>query len=131
MVYPTKITPFPGVVGPIFKKIAFFRKKIGKNYCGIKINTDICNGFSCESNAPGRFPEPNNERKMIQWANKIQMSDEAAKLTSNPDAMVDFTYINIKNGKETTKRMTIQKAVELAEERREDGRYKNYEYFIG
>lgn len=29
--------------GRFEKKVAFFRKKIGKNYCVIKNNTYICN----------------------------------------------------------------------------------------
>ena len=70
---------------------------------------------------------------MVQWLNRITMSDEVAQkaYAGEYDTEVDFTYINIKTGKEVTRRTTIYKAVLLAESRREDGRYKNFEFHIG
>ena len=61
------------------------------------------------------------------------MSDEVAQLAyaGEFETEVDFTYINIKTGKESTHRTTIYHAILLAESRREDGRYKNFEFHIG
>lgn len=67
---------------------------------------------------------------MIQWANRITMSDDVAKAAArgeNPD--VTFTYIH-SSGHETSRTMPLDKAVILAESRRNDGRYKNYEFHI-
>ena len=49
------------------------------------------------------------------------------------DVKVDFTFINNKTGKENTKAnvFTYKKALELARSRRNDGRYKNFEFLIG
>lgn len=46
---------------------------------------------------------------------------------------VDFTFINVVTAKEITKHaiFTYRQALNLARERRNDGRYKNYEYVIG
>lgn len=70
---------------------------------------------------------------MIQWLNRITISDDAAQqaYAGNYDKECDFTYINIKTGKEATHRTTIYDAVLLAESRRDDKRYKNYEFHIG
>ena len=70
---------------------------------------------------------------MKQWLNRITMSDEVAQLAyaGEFETEVDFTYINIKTGKESTHRTTIYHAILLAEYRREDGRYKNFEFHIG
>lgn len=71
---------------------------------------------------------------MVQWLRRITLSDEVAKMISagECDKEVDFTYINTKTGKETTCHgFSIQEAVLLAESRREDGRYKNFEFHIG
>ena len=47
------------------------------------------------------------------------------------DKAVTFTYVNTKTGKEKSTRVFVyKKALELARERRRDGRYKNYEYEI-
>jgi hypothetical protein len=61
------------------------------------------------------------------------MSDEVAQkvYAGEYETEVDFTYINVKTGKESTHRTTIYEAVLLAERRREDGRYKNFEFHIG
>lgn len=70
---------------------------------------------------------------MIQWLNRISITDDAAHKAyeGEYDKEVDFTYINVKTGKESTHRTTIYEAILLAESRREDGRYKNYEFHIG
>lgn len=70
---------------------------------------------------------------MIQWSNRISMTDDAAKkaYAGDYDKEVDFTYINVKTGKETSHRTTIYKAILLAEKREKDRRYKNYEFHIG
>lgn len=49
---------------------------------------------------------------------------------ANP--LVDFTWSNTRTGKETTraKVFTLTDALCLAERRREDGRYKNFEFYI-
>lgn len=49
------------------------------------------------------------------------------------DMKVDFTFINNKTGKENTKAnvFTYREALELARSRRNDGRYKNFEFLIG
>lgn len=46
---------------------------------------------------------------------------------------VDFTSINNKTGKENTKTnvFTYKEALDLARCRRNDGRYKNFEFLIG
>ena len=70
---------------------------------------------------------------MIQWLNRITMSDEVARkaYAGEIGTECDFTYINIKTGKESSHRTTIEKAIKLAECRRNDGRYKNFEFHIG
>ena len=68
---------------------------------------------------------------MVQWLGRITMSDEVAHqayLGENP--IVDFTYIH-KSGRENTRQMELNRAILLAEERRNDKRYKNYEFHIG
>lgn len=52
---------------------------------------------------------------------------------SKKDEKVDFTWHNIKNHRDHTKskRFTYNDALGLARRRRNDGRYKNYEYLIG
>lgn len=49
------------------------------------------------------------------------------------DEKVDFTWHNIKNHRDynKSKRFTYNDALDLARRRRNDGRYKNYEYLIG
>jgi hypothetical protein len=61
------------------------------------------------------------------------MSDDVAHkaYAGELESDVDFTYINVKTGKESTHRTTLMKAILLAESRREDGRYKNFEFHIG
>ena len=49
------------------------------------------------------------------------------------DMKVDFTFINNKTDKEntTTNVFTYKEALNLARRRRNDGRYKNFEFLIG
>lgn len=70
---------------------------------------------------------------MIQWLGRITMSDDVAQKAYAGEFTTecDFTYINVKTGKESTHRTTIYEAVLLAECRRDDGRYKNFEFHIG
>lgn len=48
------------------------------------------------------------------------------------DQKVNFTFINTRTGKENTKQLAFKyrNAFNLARERRNDGRYKDYEYAI-
>lgn len=70
---------------------------------------------------------------MIQWSNRITMTDDAAHkaYAGEYDKEVDFTYINVKTGKESTHKSTIYDAILLAEYRKKDRRYKNFEFHIG
>lgn len=65
--------------------------------------------------------------------NRITISDEVANLIheGKQDTEVDFTYIQVKKFREKTIKMPIKKALQLAEERMRDKRYKNYEVHIG
>ena len=47
--------------------------------------------------------------------------------------MVDFTFSNTKTWNENTKykALTYRKAIDLARDRRNYGRYKNFEFIIG
>lgn len=73
---------------------------------------------------------------MYQIALKIQISDELFKNEYSyfygelMNELVTFTYMNTKTGKETEKKMTYRRAINLAQDRARDGRYKNYEYII-
>ena len=73
---------------------------------------------------------------MHQIALKIQISDELFKNEYRyfygelKNELVTFTYMNAKTGKETEKKMTYRRALNLAHDRARDGRYKNYEYII-
>jgi hypothetical protein len=69
---------------------------------------------------------------MVVWGNKITISDDVAEMMSNKNDVLEviFTYINVKTGKETDRRMPLGRAITLAESRREDKRYKNFEYHI-
>lgn len=70
---------------------------------------------------------------MVQWSNRITMSDDVAQLAyaGKCDSMVNFTYINVRTGKESTHSTNLYDAVLLAESRRDDKRYKNFEFHIG
>lgn len=53
---------------------------------------------------------------MVQWLNRITMSDEVARMTLDPTKgkeKVDFTYINVKTGKETTRKFELNYAILL------------------
>jgi len=51
---------------------------------------------------------------------------------SGANPLVSFTWSNTRTGRETTKNgvFTLTHAIALAERRREDGRYKNFEFYI-
>lgn len=60
------------------------------------------------------------------------MADEVAHCAyrgENPE--VDLWYINVKSGRETCRRLSLDKAIWLAEQRKNDGRYRNFEFHIG
>lgn len=64
------------------------------------------------------------------WANRILVSYQALRRPAN--ALVDFTYFNVKTYKESVKEQlfTFEQAIQLAERRREDKRYKNFKFII-
>lgn len=71
--------------------------------------------------------------KIINWSNRIDMTEEVANMTLNTamhDNKVELIYINRRTGRETTREMSLEKAIKLAESRANDGRYKNFEFFI-
>ena len=51
---------------------------------------------------------------------------------SGENPLVDFTWLNTRTGKETTKHkvFTLAYAISLAERRRDDGRYRDFEFYI-
>ena len=69
---------------------------------------------------------------IVNWANKIDMSSDVAHAAYNGemDKDVTFVYINVKTGKETERHFSLEYAIKLAEERANDKRYKNFEYYI-
>ena len=71
---------------------------------------------------------------MKNYLNRITMSDEVAEkaYAGEYEDMTTFTYINVKTGrKKTIGRRSIYDAILLAERRRNDKRYKNFEFHIG
>ena len=64
----------------------------------------------------------------ILWVNRVYVTMDAIR--KHDWEMVNFTFSNRLTGKETTKRMSLYNAILLGERRREDGRYKNYEFYI-
>lgn len=75
---------------------------------------------------------------MRQIEAKIYISDElleneyAYTFGEKKEEKVDFTFVSVATGKEITKHaiFTYRQALNLARERRNDGRYRNYEYII-
>lgn len=75
---------------------------------------------------------------MNQIEAKIFVSEElledeyAYTFGEKKEEKVDFTFVNVATAKEITKHaiFTYRQALNLARERRNDGRYKNYEYII-
>lgn len=69
--------------------------------------------------------------RYYNWGSRIWVNWE---LLTHPDyegILWSFTYHNVKTGRESTRGpFTFADAVLLAERRREDGRYKNYEFYI-
>ena len=69
--------------------------------------------------------------KYYNWANRIHVLWDMLLRPDYESLLYSFTYHNVKTGKETTKGpFTFQQATRLAESRREDGRYKNFEFYI-
>lgn len=68
---------------------------------------------------------------MINLIAKVDISDEMAHLLyeGREDAPCTFVYCH-KSGRETECHMSLGDAVRLAEARRFDGRYKNFNYYI-
>ena len=68
----------------------------------------------------------------INWSNKIDMSKDVAYAAykGEMDKDVTFVYINVKTGKETECHFPLEYAIKLAEERANDKRYKNFEFYI-
>lgn len=87
----------------------------------------------------GANHSPTTQHQMIQIEAKTFVSEEILHheheytYGAKQDEKVDFTFLNTKTGKETTKKewFNYKKALQLARDRRNDGRYKNYEYIIG
>lgn len=66
------------------------------------------------------------------WANRITIAKGLEKplYDGEYDKIVTFIYINTKTGRETERRFSLQEAITLAEYRRNDKRYKNFEFHI-
>ena len=69
----------------------------------------------------------------ITISDKIFVNEYAYTFGEKKEEKVDFTFVNVATGKVITKHaiFTYRQALNLARERRNDGRYKNYEYVIG
>lgn len=70
---------------------------------------------------------------MVNWCNRIDLSDDVAKMLldpSNLSSKVTFVYINLKTGKEVEIEKSLEKAILLAESRSCDKRYRNFEFYI-
>ena len=61
---------------------------------------------------------------------KILYNEYSYRYGTKKMEIVEFIYSNVKSGKETIREFTYSQALNLARERRKDGRYKNYEYYI-
>jgi hypothetical protein len=72
------------------------------------------------------------EAKII-ISDKIFVNEYDYTFGKKKNEKVDFTFVNIVTAKVITKHaiFTYRQALNLARERRNDGRYKNYEYVIG
>ena len=65
------------------------------------------------------------------WGNRIYVLCENLNRPDYESILWSFTYRNTKTGKESTKGpYRFADAIKLAEARREDRRYKNYEFYI-
>lgn len=71
---------------------------------------------------------------MINYLNRISISERVSRMMlddSRFNEKVVFTYLNVKTDKESDiNDLTLLEAIKLAEVRREDGRYKNFEFII-
>lgn len=69
--------------------------------------------------------------KYYNWGNRIWVNWELLRRPDYESILWSFTYVNVKTGKESTKGpFTFNGAILLAESRREDGRYKNFEFYL-
>lgn len=65
------------------------------------------------------------------WGARIFVSWALLNMPDYEDILWSFTYHNVKTGRESTRGLfKFADAILLAERRREDGRYKNYEFYI-
>lgn len=65
------------------------------------------------------------------WGNRIYVKCELLNRPDYESILWSFTYRNVKTGKESTKGpFKFADATRLAEHRREDKRYKNFEFYI-
>ena len=73
---------------------------------------------------------------MVQISQRIYLShilyenEYKYRYGAKKNELVQFTFANVNTGKEVVKKMTYEKAIELAYMRSKDGRYKNYKYYI-
>ena len=73
---------------------------------------------------------------MVQISQRIYLShilyenEYKYRYGEKKNELVQFTFANMNTGEEVVKKMTYEKAIELAYMRSKDGRYKNYEYLI-
>ena len=73
---------------------------------------------------------------MVQISQRIYLShilhenEYKYRYGEKKNELVQFTFANVNTGKEVVKKMTYEKAIELAYMRSKDGRYKNYKYYI-
>nr|DAU38282.1 MAG TPA: hypothetical protein [Caudoviricetes sp.] len=66
----------------------------------------------------------------IYVTKEILLHEYAYYYGDRKDEIVEFVYYNIKRDRESVKEFTYKEALDLARQRRADGRYKNYEYWI-
>lgn len=73
---------------------------------------------------------------MVQISQRIYLShilyenEYKYRYSEKKNELVQFTFANVNTDKEVVKKMTYEKAIELAYMRSKDGRYKNYKYYI-
>ena len=66
------------------------------------------------------------------WGNRIFVNWSLLEHGWDGELICTFSYVNVKSGKESEKiDFTLDQAIRLAEMRRDDGRYRNYEFYIG
>lgn len=68
--------------------------------------------------------------RRIYVTKEILLHEYSYYYGNKKDEKVEFVYLNVKTDKESVKVFTYKKSLELARQRRADGRYKNYEFII-